>query len=154
MFIGTFTNSVMNVLRIANIYFIYGEHEQSLLGMYFLIVSCLWLTFVCYSVALVVYFTFDITKDIVFRILNLIGVFIYSNFLAFLCLNIDAANDSSMIRSFMDIITFAIPIIGVGLFCHGLAFIDKCIRIDKRICNNVVWIIPLLIRCLGLFNPW
>ena len=137
MFIGSFSNGVMNVLRIANIYIIYGVHETWLLEMYFLIVSCIWLTFVSYSVTLIVYFTFDITKDKVFRILNLIGVFIYSNFLALLCLNIDAANDASMIRSFMDIITFAGPVIGVGLFCHGLAFIDKCIRIDKRVCNNI-----------------
>ena len=140
MFIGSFSNGVMNVLRIANIYFIYGEYE---LLFYIsrpdsLIVVCIWLTFVSYSVTLVVYFTFDITKDKVFRILNLIGVFIWSNFLALLCLNIDFANDASMIRSFMDIITFAGPVIGVGLFCHGLAFIDKCIRIDKRVCNNVV----------------
>ena len=138
MFIGTFSNGVMNILRIANIFFIYGEHETSLLGMYYLIVSCIWSTFVSYSVALVIYFTFDITKDKVFRILNLIGVFIYSNALMLFCMNINLANDASLIRSFMDIITYAIPIIGVGLFFHGLAFIDKCIRIDKRVCNNVV----------------
>ena len=138
MFIGTFSNGVMNVLRIANLYFIYGEHEISLLGMYFLIGFCIWLTFVSYSLTLVVYFTFDITKDQVFRNLNLIGVFICSGFLAFSCLNIDRANDASMVRSFMDIIALVVIPIGVGLFCHCLAFIDKCIRIDKRVSNNVV----------------
>ena len=141
MFIGAFSNGVMLVLRTGNIYFIYGEYE---LLFYIsrpdsLIVVCIWLTFVSYSVTLVVYFTFDITKDKVFRILNLIGVFIYSNFLALLCLNIDPANDALMSSSFMGLITdgftVAMPI-GVGLFCHVLAFIYKCIRIDQRVSNN------------------
>ena len=135
MFIGTFSHCVMNVSRIVNIYFIYGEHETSLLDMYFHIVHCMWLTFVSYSVALVVYFTFD-TKDKVFRILNLIGVFIWSNVLAlFIHMNVGMVYDTSVAYIVNDIITFAITFIGVGLFFHGLAFIYKCIRIDKRVCN-------------------
>merc|ERR1719259_683152 len=109
MFIGTFSHCVMNVSRIVNIYFIYGEHET--FEMYFHIVHCMWLTFVSYSVTLVVYFTFD-TKDKFFRILNLIGVFIWSNVLAlFIHMNVWLmVHDGS---SFMDEIIFAITFVGL-----------------------------------------
>ena len=136
MFIGTLSNGVMNVTRTVNIYFIYKEHETSLTEMYLIIVHCMWLTFLPYSAALVVYFTFDLTRDKVFRILNFIGILLCSNYLATLCLNIDMVNDASVIMSYMDIILFMIPMIVIGLFFFGLAFIYKCICIDKCVCNN------------------
>lgn len=132
MFIGTFSNSIMNISRIVNIYFLYIEDEESLFRMYLLIVGCIWVTCVSYSVALVVHFTFDITKDKIFRSLNVIGVCINSNFIAYLILS---ASDKDMIIDITFAINYVIIPIGAGLFCHALAFIDKCMRIDKRICN-------------------
>ena len=128
MFIGTFSNGIMNISRIVNVYFISIEDEQSLFSMYLLIVSCIWVTCVCYSVALVVYFSFHSIKDKIYRSLHVVGVLINSNFIAFA---IFRASDKHMIIDTNFAINYVIIPIGAGLFCHLLALIYKCIRKPK-----------------------
>ena len=125
MFIGTFSNGVMNVARITNLYLIYIKQESALFVTYLLIVSCIWGTCVCYSVALVVHFSFHSIKDKIYRSLHVVGIFIISNFIAFAIVQ---ATDTDIIIDLNFAINYVIIPIGAGLFCHLLAFIYKCIR--------------------------
>ena len=125
MFLGTLSNGVMNITRIVNIYFMFIKDEESLFGTYIMIVSCIWLTCACYSVALVVHFSFHSIKDKIYRGLHVVGILIISNFIAYASLQ---ATGTDVIIDINFAINYVIIPIGAGLFCHLLAFIYKCIR--------------------------